>query len=251
MAPEQSWEADRYTEHAGFVSELGADALVLLDPQAGERVLDLGCGEGALTQRLVDAGCTVVGVDAAAAMVEAARGRGLDARVADGQRLAFRGEFEAVFSNAALHWMLDADAVLGGVRLALKPGGRFVGEFGGHGNVAMIVEALQGVLACHGVAGGGRMPWYFPTPADYAVKLTAAGFTVDTIALFPRPTLLPTDMSGWLDVFGEGFFAQLDHPAARPGALREVVELLRPSLCDGAGRWTADYVRLRFAAHLP
>jgi trans-aconitate methyltransferase len=250
MAPEQTWEADRYTEHAGFVSELGAAALALLDPQAGEHVLDLGCGEGALTQRLVEAGCTVVGVDAAEAMIEAARGRGLDARLADGQRLAFREEFEGVFSNAALHWMLDPDAVIGGVRRALKPGGRFVGEFGGHGNVAMIVEALQGVLARHGVDGGGRMPWYFPTPAEYAAKLTDAGFTVDTIALFPRPTPLPTDMAGWLDVFGEGFFAQLD-PMARPDALREVVELLRPSLCDGAGRWTADYVRLRFAAHLP
>lgn len=183
-------------------------------------------------------------------MVEAARRRGLDARLVDGQQLAFAAEFDAVFSNAALHWMPDAGAVIAGVRRALRPGGRFVGEFGGHGNVATIVDALRAVLTRYGVADGGRMPWYFPTPAAYAAKLEAGDFAVGAIDLFPRPTPLPTDMAGWLDVFGEGFFAQLE-PPARPQARSEVLDLLRPLLCDEAGRWTADYVRLRFAATLP
>ena len=232
------------------MSGFGLAALALLDPQPGERILDLGCGEGALTEKLVEVGCTVVGVDGAAAMVEAARRRGLDARLMDGQRLAFSAEFDAVFSNAALHWMPDPDAVIAGVRRALKPGGRFVAEFGGHGNVATIVEALRAVLARRGVEDGGPMPWYFPKPEAYAAKLQTGGFLVENIALFPRPTPLPTDMAGWLGTFGESFFSQL-HPRDRDGALAEVIERLRPSLCDQTGRWTADYVRLRFAARLP
>ncbi len=232
------------------MSGFGLAALALLNPQPGERILDLGCGEGALTAKLVEAGCTVVGVDGAAAMVEAAQRRGLDVRLMDGQRLQFSAEFDAVFSNAALHWMPDPDAVIAGVRRALKPSGRFVAEFGGHGNVATIVEALRAVLARRGVEGGGSMPWYFPKPETYAAKLRAGGFAVENIALFPRPTPLPTDMAGWLDTFGESFFSQLP-PRDRDGALAEVIERLRPSLCDHAGRWTADYVRLRFAARLP
>ena len=231
------------------MSGFGLAALAFLNPQPGERILDLGCGEGALTAKLVEAGCTVVGVDGAAAMVEAARRRGLDVRLMDGQRLQFSAEFDAVFSNAALHWMPDPDAVIAGVRRALKPSGRFVAEFGGHGNVATIVEALRAVLARRGVEGGGSMPWYFPKPETYAAKLRAGGFAVENIALFPRPTPLPTDMAGWLDTFGESFFSQLP-PRDRDGALAEVIERLRPSLCDHAGRWTADYVRLRFAARL-
>ncbi|MCY3887600.1 MAG: methyltransferase domain-containing protein [Chloroflexi bacterium] len=232
------------------MSGFGLAALALLNPQPGERILDLGCGEGALTAKLVEAGCTVVGVDGAAAMVEAARHRGLDVRLMDGQRLQFSAEFDAVFSNAALHWMPDPDAVIAGVRRALKPSGRFVAEFGGHGNVATIVEALRAVLARRGVEGGGSMPWYFPKPETYAAKLRAGGFAVENIALFPRPTPLPTDMAGWLDTFGESFFSQLP-PRDRDDALAEVIERLRPSLYDHAGHWTADYVRLRFAAHLP
>ena len=173
------------------MSGFGLAALALLDPQPGERILDLGCGEGALTEKLVEVGCTVVGVDGAAAMVKAARRRGLDARLMDGQRLAFSAEFDAVFSNAALHWMPDPDAVIAGVRRALKPGGRFVAEFGGHGNVATIVEALGAVLARRGVEDGGPMPWYFPKPEAYAAKLQAGGFLVEDIALFPRPLRSP------------------------------------------------------------
>jgi SAM-dependent methyltransferase len=249
MERRQTWEAVRYSRHAGFVSELGAPVLDLLAPRPGERILDLGCGDGTLATRLTAAGCQVVGVDAASDMVEAARAKGVDARRMDGEALAFEAEFDAVFSNAALHWMRDPDAVIRGVVRALAPGGRFVGEFGGHGNVVAITVALIAVLERRGIDGRGAIPWYFPTPEAYAARLEAAGLTVESSALIPRPTPLPTDMAGWLETFAESFFARLA-PADRPAARDEAIALLRPCLCDEQGRWTADYVRLRFAARL-
>jgi trans-aconitate methyltransferase len=245
----QSWDAGCYARNARFVAELAAPVVELLAPRPGERILDLGCGDGALTEQLAALGCAVVGVDSGPAMVEAARARGLDARLVDGQALSFEAEFDAVFSNAALHWMRAPDAVIAGVRRALRPRGRFVGEFGGHGNVAAITVALVAVLAARGVDGIGAIPWYFPTPEAYARKLQIHGFTVDRIDLIPRPTLLPTDMAGWLETFADPFFARL--PAELRAAARdEALALLAPCLRDERGRWTADYVRLRFAAHL-
>jgi len=245
--PLQTWQAERYAANARFVAELGGPVVALLDPRPGEHILDLGCGDGALTERLAAAGCRVVGVDSAGAMVAAARARGLDARLMDGEALAFEGEFDAVFSNAALHWMRRPAAVIAGVRRALRPGGRFVGEFGGHGNVAAVTVALIAVLERRGIDGRVAIPWYFPTPDAYRGELEAGGFSVPTIDLVPRPTPLPTDMAAWLDTFAEGVLARLP-PAERAAARAEVVELLRPCLCDEQGRWTVDYVRLRFAA---
>ena len=143
----QRWSAERYAETAHFVPALGAPVLELLAPSPGERILDLGCGDGVLTEKIVSAGATVIAVDAGPDMVAAARARGIDARVMDGQKLTFTNEFDAVFSNAALHWMQDQQAVLAGVRRALKPGGRFVAEMGGHNNTAAIIVALSAVLA--------------------------------------------------------------------------------------------------------
>lgn len=246
QTPGQRWDAERYAANARFVADLGAPVLDLLGPQPGEDVLDLGCGDGALTRTLAASGARVVGVDASPELAAAAAALGLDIRVADGQRLPFEAAFDAVFSNAALHWMPDADAVLAGVHRALRPRGRFVGELGGHGNVAAICTALLATLAAHGVAVP-RVPWYFPTPAEYAAKLEAHGFAVDTIALIPRPTPLPTGMRGWLDTFADPFLQ--DVPAAERGAvLDDVSALLAPTLRDRGGRWSADYVRLRFAA---
>lgn len=245
----QSWSAEGYARNARFVADLGQPVLELLAPRPGERILDLGCGDGALTAKLVAAGAEVVGADASAELVAAARALGLDARIADGQALAFEPEFDAVFSNAALHWMRQPDAVIAGVRRALKPGGRFVGEFGGHGNVAAIVTALVAALNARGLDGAARMPWFFPTPAEYAAKLEAQGFRVDSIGLVPRPTPLPTGMRGWLDTFANPFMGDID-AAVRGPILDEVQALLAPSLRDQSGNWSADYVRLRFAATL-
>jgi trans-aconitate methyltransferase len=246
----QEWKADRYAQHAHFVPALGQPVLDLLKPRAGERVLDLGCGDGVLTEKIAAAGATVIGVDAGPDMIAAARRRGLEAQVMDGQRLTFNGEFDAVFSNAALHWMkADPDAVIVGVRRALKPGGRFVGEMGGHGCVAAIIIAMTAVLEKHGISAGNTTPWYFPTVDDYRGRLERGGFAVDYIELIPRPTPLPTNMAGWLDTFGEPFFRRLPETDRIP-ARDEVAAMLRPVLCDEQGRWTADYMRLRFAAHI-
>jgi len=250
MATSQSWDPDAYARHARFVSDLGAPVVELLAPRAGERILDLGCGDGALTKRLAAAGCDVVGVDASAPQVEAARRLGLDARVADGERLAFDREFDAVFSNAAIHWMRPPDDVIAGVWRALRPGGRFVGEFGGDGCVATIKRALIAALQRRGIDGDALNPWYFPTVEDYSARLARRGFTIRYIALIPRPTPLPTEINGWLETFAQSFMAPLADND-RPGFIDEVREALQPDLCDGGGKWFADYVRLRFAADKP
>ena len=250
MSGRQTWDPERYARNARFVADLGAPVVELLAPRRGERILDLGCGDGALTERLVDLGCRVVGVDASTAQIAAARARGLDARVASGESLDFDDEFDAVFSNAALHWMRRADAVIDGVWRALAPGGRFVAECGGDGCVATIVEALSVALARRGHDARAANPWYFPTVADYRARLEARGFVVTSIALIPRPTPLPGDVTGWLETFAESFTGVLPE-SERAAFLAEVQEALRPALCDDEGRWTADYVRLRFAATKP
>ncbi|TAM80633.1 MAG: class I SAM-dependent methyltransferase [Acidobacteria bacterium] len=243
----QEWKAARYAEHAPFVPFLGLPVFELLKPQPGERILDVGCGDGVLSEKFREAGATVVGVDASQDMVAAARQRGIDARLADAFDLKFDAEFNAAFSNAALHWMKrDPDAVLKGVRRSLKGGGRFAGEFGGHGNVAAIVVALLAVLERRGIQNVVSLnPWYFPTTDEYRAKLELAGFRVDTIELLPRPTILPTHMRGWLETFAGPFF-QIFAQRERNDAIDEVLGLLRPALCDEVGRWTVDYVRLRF-----
>jgi trans-aconitate methyltransferase len=249
-ATAQDWDPDRYARNARFVADLGEPAVALLAPRAGERILDLGCGDGALTRRLADAGASVVGVDSSAEMAAAARAAGLDARVMSGEALAFAAEFDAVFSNAALHWMRRPAAVIAGVWRALKPGGRFVGEMGGHGNVQRIRDALVAALHRRGLDGEAAVPWYFPTPAEYRGLLEAQGFCVRLIELIPRPTPLPGDIVDWLHNFAQAFTRELPE-GERAAYLAEVAEVLRPQLCDAAGAWTADYVRLRFAADKP
>lgn len=250
MSNRQTWDPERYARNARFVADLGMPVVELLAPQPGERILDLGCGDGALTEKLVAMGCTVVAVDGSQEQIAAARARGLDAHVMDGEQLTFDGGFDAVFSNAALHWMHRADAVIAGVWKALEPGGRFVAECGGAGCVAKISAALGAALERRGIDAARFNPWYFPTPEDYGARLHARGFAVASIALIPRPTPLPGDITAWLETFAESFTAAL--PAAdRPAFLEEVRETLRPALCDADGQWTADYVRLRFAARKP
>jgi trans-aconitate methyltransferase len=250
MESRQSWDPERYARNARFVSELGTAVVELLAPKPGERILDLGCGDGVLTKKLQELGCHVVGVDGSAAQVAAARAIGVDARVMDGRQLSFHEEFDAVFSNAALHWMKEADAVIGGVWRALKLGGRFVAECGGYRCVAKIEAALVKGLDRRGIDGASRNPWYFPTADEYRRRLEAQAFDVNYIALIPRPTPLPGDIEGWLETFALNFTEILPRQE-RAGFLREVKETLKPDLCDGAGQWTADYVRLRFAARKP
>jgi len=245
----QHWSAERYAETAHFVPALGAPVLELLAPMPGEHILDLGCGDGVLTEKIAASGASVVAVDAAPDMVAAACARGLDARVMPGQSLSFEHEFDAVFSNAALHWMRPPEAVLAGVGQALKPGGRFVAEMGGHNNTAAIIVAFSAVLGRRGVDVHRVSPWYFPSAEAYREKLETAGFAVEEIAIVPRPTFLPTGIEPWFETFFEDFFDPLPEPD-RAWARSEVVELLRPVLVTEDGRWIADYVRLRFRAVL-
>jgi trans-aconitate methyltransferase len=245
----QHWSAARYAATAHFVPAFGAPVVELLAPQPGERILDLGCGDGVLTAKIAAAGADVVAVDAAPDMVAAARAKGLEARVMPGQRLVFEREFDAVFSNAALHWMRPPETVIAGVARALKPGGRFVAEMGGHNNTAAIQVAFRAVLAKRGIEALSRSPWYFPSAGAYRSKLEAAGFRVDEIAIIPRPTPLEAGFAAWLDTFADDFFIPLA-PADRAAAKQEVIDLLQPILRDETGLWIADYVRLRFRATL-
>lgn len=242
----QTWSASSYDEHARFVSDLAGGVLDWLAPEAGERILDLGCGDGVLTAELAATGAKVVGVDASENFVKTCKDRGLDVRLMDGEALVFDDEFDAVFSNAALHWMTRPEQVIAGVKRALRPKGRFVAEFGGHGNVAAIVTAMQATALRHGVDAKLAHPWFFPSVETYRSMLAADGFEVKRIALIPRPTPLKTGMAAWLRLFNTPFFAQFGD--AREAAVRETEDLLKFALCDAQGNWTADYVRLRVEA---
>lgn len=246
----QHWDPEIYQRDAGFVATLGAPLLELLAPVAGEAVLDLGCGDGTLTLRLQEAGCTVLGVDSSPEQVAAARARGLQAEVVDGHALSFHERFDAVFSNAALHWMLNPAAVLAGVARALKPGGRFIAEMGGAGNVESVVQAYAAEYAPLGVALETHNPWFFPDEARYAELLKAAGLEPVALQRFPRPTPLPGDVSDWLNLMTQSFTSAVA-PEARPALVARVRERLRASACDAEGRWTLDYVRLRIVARKP
>jgi SAM-dependent methyltransferase len=247
MMATQQWDPETYEKNARFVSDLGAGVVDLLAPKAGERILDLGCGDGALTEKLVAAGCTVVAVDASGEQVAGAVKRGLDARVARAEALPFDNEFDAVFSNAVLHWVKDADGAIASVARALKPGGRFVAEFGGFGCIDTIRRALHAALEKRGIDAAAADPWYFPSDVAYRAKLEASGFTVRFITLFPRPTPLPGDVSAWLETFAQPLLGAVP-TAERPSLIAECCSAMRPTLYTPEKGWVADYVRLRFAA---
>ena len=247
---EQSWRADRYAEKARYVADLATPLLELLAPRPGERILDLGCGDGALTEKIVALGARVVGIDSSPDQIEAARARGIDARLADAHDLAFAAEFDGVLTNAALHWMLEPDRVIAGMHRALLPGGRLVGEMGGEGNVAAIATALTAALDRRGIDGRAASPWYFPSAEAYGRRLAAAGFAVRSIVIIQRPTPLPAGLAGWLETFGESFVLRVPE-AERAAMVTELETALRPVLFEPQGRWIADYVRLRFVAEKP
>lgn len=243
----QEWSAESYARNARFVADHAAPLLEILDPQPGERILDLGCGDGVLTAKIAQSGASVIGIDTSAELLNAARNLGTEVLLMDGQHLEFDEEFDAVFTNAALHWMPDGAGVLRGVAGILAPGGRFVGEFGGHGNIAAILTAVSAALKLHRADYVPGNPWFFPTAEEYGAMLEAHGFQIDEIGLNPRPTLLPTGITGWLNTFAAPLLAGLD--AERRAMVTEyAAELLAPSLRDAKGNWTADYVRLRFEA---
>lgn len=247
----QTWNPQSYGQNAAFVHGLAGGVLEWLDAKSGETILDIGCGDGQLTRRIVATGAAVCGIDSSPEMVAATRALGIQAEVAHVEALPHANEtFDAVFSNAALHWVHDQDAMMAEVRRVLKPGGRFVAEMGGHGNIAAIRVALMAVLARHGYADREDGVNYYPTPEGYTRRLARHGFTVEQIALIPRPTPLPeSGMYGWLNTFRRGVLDGLPE-ALRETLVEETVALLEPALCDEDENWTADYMRLRFIAKI-
>ena len=244
---QQNWSATDYKTHAGFVPQYGLAVLDLLDPQPHETILDIGCGNGTLTEEIAKRCAQVIGVDSAPELLKAATSKGLHVYNMDAQKLEMYERFDAVFSNAAIHWMKDQNAVLKGARSVLKTGGRFVGELGGHGNIAAIQTALIASLEKEGIDGEERNPWVFPSEKAFRELLESNGFEVISLALIPRPTPLPTDIEGWLKTFANPFFDGLDG-STRSRVLANTVRLLKSCLCTEDGHWTADYVRLRFQA---
>ncbi|MFD1644097.1 class I SAM-dependent methyltransferase [Haloarchaeobius litoreus] len=243
------WSADDYDGGHAFVFEYGEGVVDLLEPGPGERILDLGCGTGHLTASIAESGADVVGLDADREMVAEAARTYPDLRFVrgDARRFAFREPFDAVFSNAALHWIHEQDAVLESVADALRPGGRFVAELGGTGNVAAIVGAVEAEAAARGY--DVENPWYFPSVGEYATRLEAHGFEVRYATLFDRPTELDDGedgLAGWLGMFGDGLLGPI--PAdEREAVISDVEDRLRNELFED-GTWTADYRRLRVVA---
>jgi trans-aconitate methyltransferase len=250
------WNAQAYGRNARFVADMAASLIDWLDPQAGERILDLGCGDGVMSRRIVERGADVLGVDSSPAFVAAAREQGIAAVQGDGQALsansAIAGPFDAVFSNAALHWMhRDPDAVIAGVYTLLRPGGRFVAEFGGAGNIAPIRAALREQAQVRGKDADALDPWFFPEENTYMDQLRAAGFSIEGHKTFERPTPLPGDLSGWLETLARPFVHAFASGAARDDYIAAVVAQLAPVMRQADGSWVAPYVRLRFLARKP
>ncbi len=248
-----NWDASGYDERFSYVTTYGDALLDRLDPQPGQRVVDLGCGTGHHAAEIAARGAEVEGLDPDAAMLDRARAEypALTFRAADARTFTVAEPVDAVFSNATLHWIPVADqqAVLDHVHAALRPGGRFVAEMGGAGNVSTIVAAVEESLATHGLAPLAAPPWCFPTPGEQATRLEAAGFRVRSIEHFDRPSpLAPGDTAAdWLRMFGPHLLAAL--PAVElSDFLAEVDRRTAPRLRAADGSWHADYVRLRWLA---
>ncbi len=246
-----NWNTALYEDKHAFVWQYGENLLQLLDPQPGESILDLGCGTGQLTEKIAQAGAEVWGIDHAEAMIEKARQNypHLRFNVGDARNFQVERPLDAVFSNAVLHWVKEADKAIASVHQALKPGGRFVAEFGGQGNVQAIAHAIHNALEALGISAVALNPWYFPSIGEYATLLEHQGFDVIYAILFARPTPLAegeAGMANWIKMFASAFFAGLSTDQ-QTQVIRHVEEYLQPTLYH-QGIWTADYRRIRILA---
>jgi len=240
------WNANTYNRHANFVSVLGLPVVELLKPQAGEHILDLGCGDGTLAMEIEKYGTKVIAVDLSEDMVEKARVKGLDAHVMSATQLPYIDEFDAVFSNAVLHWVKESEEAVKNIHKVLKTNGRLVAEFGGYGNVYHIVEAMKEVFSIHTEYGDFDNPWFFPTVKEYTEILKSQGFEVKYIELIERPTPID-DISNWLAVFTNGVTEHLTLEQ-KEQFRHEVREILKEKIYSEEEGWVADYVRLRVEA---
>jgi len=241
-----SWNSQRYNKHASFVSDLALPVVDLLAPKENEEILDLGCGEGTLACEIQKSGAKVMAVDLSDAMVESAKAKGIDAHVMSITELPFQNNFDAIFSNAALHWVKESEKAVKKIYEALKTDGRFVAEFGGYANVKTVVEAMQKVFESHKNFGVFENPWYFPSEAEYKKLLESHGFLVEYIELIPRATPVD-DIANWLDLFANGVTRHLNNNEISLFK-EEVQSLVEKKLYDENKGWHVDYVRLRVKA---
>lgn len=241
---EMSWDVERYEARYSFVWSSGADLIELLNPKPGEQIVDLGCGAGQLSERIAQSGASVTGVDSSPSMIAQARINfpHLKFQLCDAAQFVPDKPVDAVFSNAALHWMKPPEPVVAAIARALRPGGRLVAEFGGKGNIRQVLHALEPIFA------GVEQYWYFPSIAEYATLLEQHGLSVQFAALFDRPTPLEGEdgMADWMQMFCGTFFEGMPGPK-RQEVKQDVSKSLRPELCRD-GSWVADYRRLRIAA---
>ncbi|MED4784617.1 class I SAM-dependent methyltransferase [Brevibacillus choshinensis] len=252
MSQTKQWDASHYDEKMNFVSHYGRGLIDWLQPVSGERILDLGCGTGDLTAKLAETGAHVMGFDFSPDMIEAARSKypHLSFAIADAHAFRSDEQFDAIFSNAALHWMQRPEKVAESVWLALAPGGRFVAEFGGKGNCEQVVAALRVALGRKGISADERNPWYFPSIGEYTSLLERQGFRVVLSSHIDRPTLMPDGDGGlrhWLNSFCSPFFTGLSDREIDE-ICAAVSEIARPTLFRD-GQWFVDYKRIRVIAN--
>ena len=238
------WDAADYARVGGFVAELGGAALDLLDPQPGERILDVGCGEGTLTAKIVERGATVLGIDNSPEMIEAARAKGIDAVLMAAEELPFESEFDAAFSNATLHWVLEKEQAARAIFRALKPGGRFAGEMGGEGNLKSLRESLDEELIIRGYVAPIEASNWYASPEEFAAVYEAAGFEQVDARLIERPTPIEHGVAQWVTTFRRGWLDRAQVPEQERAEIGAAV-------ADRLGSNVADYVRLRFIMRKP
>jgi len=243
-ASTSKWDAAEYARVGAFVAELGGAALDLLDPQPGERILDVGCGEGTLTKKIVGRGATVLGIDNSPEMIAAARAAGIDAILLAAENMTFSGEFDAAFSNATLHWVLEKEQAARAIFRALKPGGRFAGEMGGEGNLKALREALDNELIIRGYQPPVEASNWYASPEEFAAVYEAAGFRELDARLIERPTPIEHGVAAWVATFRKGW---LDRAQVPEGERAEIAA----AVADRIGTNVADYVRLRFIMRKP
>ncbi|SDW12978.1 Trans-aconitate methyltransferase [Marininema mesophilum] len=252
MSSVNVWNPDLYDDKLSFVSHFGKGVLKLLQPQKGEKILDLGCGTGDLTKEISKTGAVVTGSDFSEEMIEKARVKypEIPFIVENGETFRTNEKVDAVFSNAALHWMKQAANVIESVRLALQPGGRFVAEFGGQGNVQTVIQGITEVLFQeYGIDASARNPWYFPSIGEYSILLEQHGFKVSYAHHFDRPTPLAYGEKGldhWLDSFADDFFPELS-TKERMMIYGKIKTKIQSTLYKD-GIWVADYKRIRVMA---
>lgn len=251
MAQDAKWDANLYDEKHSFVWKMAAGLLDLLEAAPGQRILDIGCGTGHLTSQIAATGAIVTGIDRSPDMIQQARAAhpSIPFQVMDARELSFQEKFDAVFSNATLHWITEPERVVTSISAILRPGGRFVAEFGGSRNVAGVVSAFARAWKNLRLPGEFPNPWYYPSVAEYSSLLERHSLEVTYALLFDRPTPLEDGEHGlrnWLNMFG-GSIASTLPPDLQEKLKAEVEREARPTLFRD-GRWVMDYRRLRLLA---